>query len=765
LKTLNYILVLLLGLGLTVGDAVAQDDGLVSPVYGWHSYTSHKRVTEISVLGDSAYAITAGGLIRHNLATRENVLFSTVEGLSNVDPSAVLADLDSRKVFIGYKDGSINYFDPDGQLHVVTDIARTDQFTTKRINHLFSNAGLLYLATDFGVVVYDIAARETRFSATKIAGNATGSLVNAVTVAQGRIWISMENLGIWSIDVDDARTTLPDLWRREDGLNALPSGRSSFICSQGELVFAQIGDTIFQKRPQQNWQRSNFPIERWNYLNAAGGNVYATYRRSGLAILYPDSNLVLGDNLGKISCVAVSKFGDALIGDSLGGLQTIQFGTGFSEIGPACPKNNNVADMAAAHGELYVAPKGRSGSSARAYDKSGIPFYDLHQDGWHVTDHISGPLTSVYQDFYRVAIDSISAHAMLGSWGEGMVEMLHGEFQRYLNNTNSGLHAGITGHLVSGLQYDPAGNLWITQGLNDVPLQCLTPDGQWYSFQSPFSLNAYGLIIDDLGNKWMINNAQGIVVFNDNYTPADKTDDNWRQITSNFGQGSLPNNSVFCMAQDHDLQVWIGTSEGVTIMYDPTLLYTTDFQDAACPIIDGYCLFRDQQVNDIAVDGYNRKWIATENGVFLVNLDGTAVITHFTEANSPLLDDDVRSLTIDPQTGEVFFGTAKGIVSYIGDAIDGLPNAETLYTYPNPAYVDQTTPIMIKGMRSFSKVKIATASGRLVRELDSQGGEVPWDLQDTFGNRITPGIYLVMVSDPDGKGAGIAKIAILEKQN
>ena len=762
LKTLRHILLLLLSLYCGGASVSAQDEGLVAPVYGWHAYTSHKSVIEISVMGDTAYVITAGGLIVHDMRTAENHLYTTIEGLSSVDPSAVLADPLTRRVFVGFKDGTINYFDTDGQIHVVTDITRNQQFTTKRINHLFAKDGLLYIATDFGVVVYDILARETQYSVVKIANNATGSVVSSVAIAQGRLWVTMGTLGVWSVDLQAGSPSQPDLWEKESGRAALPLGRSNYICMASEEVYAQVNDTIFKKLPGLPWQRSAFPEEEWNYFNSDGANVYGTFRRSGFVLQYADGNMVQGDNLGKIMCTAVSRYGSAMIGDSLGGFQTLRFGEGFFEIGPDCPKNNNVADMAAAFGELYIAPKGRAGSSSRAYDKSGIQFYGLHKDGWKVTDFLTGPLTDVYQDFYRVAIDTATGRCIVGSWGEGLVEMLHGEYVRSYNASNSGLHNGLNGHLVAGVAFDEFGNLWIAQDLNDVALQCLTPDGQWYSYRAPFTMYAFGLTLDALGNKWMTNNGAGIAVFNDNFTPADPSDDNWVQLTADYGRGNLPNNTVFCIAEDHDLQVWIGTSEGVTIMYDPSLLYTSDFQDAACPIIDGYCLFRDQQVNDIAVDGYNRKWIATENGVFLVNLDGTAVLEHFTEANSPLFDDDVRSIAIDPQTGEVFMGTAKGVISYIGDAVQGLPNAETLYAYPNPAYVDQATPVMIKGMRAFSSVKVTTAAGRLVRTLDAQGGEVPWDLHDTWGNPVNPGIYLLMVADPDGKGAGIAKITVLE---
>ena len=151
------------------------------------------------------------------------------------------------------------------------------------------------------------------------------------------------------------------------------------------------------------------------------------------------------------------------------------------------------------------------------------------------------------------------------------------------------------------------------------------------------------------------------------------------------------------------------------------------------------------------------------NGVYLINLDGTALLTHFTEENSPLPDNEVVALAIDHSTGEVFFGTSKGTVSYMGDAIDGRPDASELYVFPNPVAWDHDGIIMIKGMPQNASIKIANVAGQVVRELESFGGEVAWDGLDAFGKRANPGIYLAMVADPDGKGSGIVKFAILER--
>jgi hypothetical protein len=745
---------------------LAQHEGLIAPVYGWHAYVSQQYILEMTSVGDTVYAITEGGMFSYRLLTGEVREFTTVDGLSSIDPTTVVGDDSSHRVFIGYQDGTINYIDREGKLHFISDIARNEQFTSKRINHFRVDAGLLYIATDFGLVVYDISAKETKYAVTKVADNPTGVVVRDLAIAENKIWLAMGSLGVWSARLDDPNISYPGRWVEESGLGGLPLGTSNFITDDGQSLFAQVGDTIFQKLHGQSWTRSVFDDRPYNFFNSAGGNVFATYPPDSAVIRYPDGHLIRLNN-GDVIKSAYVVDGTVFLGDKFAGMMRFRPGIGLETVGPFGPRNNNVQGLAAHNGELYIAPSGRPSSTIRAYDKSGIPYFDLHKDGWKISDHRNGALAvgDVYQDFLCATFNPLDGHCFIGSWGEGIVEMNGGEVVRTYTAANSGLTPSAPGHLVGDMAVDDVGNLWIVQAINDYPLNMKTPDGQWMAYQAPYNMLPWGIMIDDLGNKWIIDKGTGIVIFNDNFTPEILSDDRWLKLTTAFGNGNLPNSTVNAIVQDDDLQVWIGTNEGMTILYDPSLLWTSDFQDAACPIIDGYCLLRDQQVNDIAVDGYNRKWIATENGVYLVNLDGTELLEHFTSANSPLFDNRVRSLTIDGTTGEIFFGTSKGVVSYVGDAIDGLPDAENLYAYPNPIMADAETPVMIKGMKKFSTVKVATASGRLVRELDSHGGEVAWDLMDSYGNRVTPGIYLLMVSDPDGKGAGITKVAIVERKN
>src|SRR6185503_11786242 len=141
---------------------------------------------------------------------------------------------------------------------------------------------------------------------------------------------------------------------------------------------------------------------------------------------------------------------------------------------------------------------------------------------------------------------------------------------------------------------------------------------------------------------------------------------NTKKLTAATGNGLLPSTYVFCMAEDQDGEIWIGTDKGIAVFYTPESVFSGDNFDAQQILIeqDGHVqiLLETELIQSIAIDGANRKWIATLNsGVFLMSPDGITQIHHFDITNSPLFSNDVRSVSINQQTGEVYFGTAKGI--------------------------------------------------------------------------------------------------------
>jgi hypothetical protein len=167
-------------------------------------------------------------------------------------------------------------------------------------------------------------------------------------------------------------------------------------------------------------------------------------------------------------------------------------------------------------------------------------------------------------------------------------------------------------------------------------------------------------------------------------------------------------------------------------------------------------------VQAIAVDDANRKWIATANsGVFLMSEDGTKQIYHFDESNSPLFNNDVRTIAINHKTGEVYFGTAKGIIEFRGDATEGNEDCSGMYAFPNPVKPDYEGPIAIKGMMENSTVKITDVSGTLVYEVKSEGGQALWFGKNFKGERVSTGVYMAFCTNEDGSQKCVTKILFI----
>ncbi|HHG86267.1 MAG TPA: Por secretion system protein, partial [Bacteroidetes bacterium] len=271
------------------------------------------------------------------------------------------------------------------------------------------------------------------------------------------------------------------------------------------------------------------------------------------------------------------------------------------------------------------------------------------------------------------------------------------------------------------------------------------------------------ITIDDFGNKWIIANGAGIAVYNENGTLDDASDDNFKRLNVVQGAGGLPNNSVYAITKDRKGLIWVGTLEGIAVYASPGSVFSDNFADASCPVIDGFCLLRDQRVSTIAVDGANRKWLGTNTGVYVVNPQGNRLLEHYTTENSPLFSDEIRDIQIDPSTGEIFIGTAKGLISLMGDATRGKETSKDLYVFPNPIPYDYDGTVAITCSVTDAEVRITNVAGQLVRALDALGGQAIWDFRDVAGRRLAPGIYLAMVTSSEGKNAGIAKFVVLER--
>lgn len=274
------------------------------------------------------------------------------------------------------------------------------------------------------------------------------------------------------------------------------------------------------------------------------------------------------------------------------------------------------------------------------------------------------------------------------------------------------------------------------------------------------------ITFDEFGKKWVIVNGSGIFVFDDNGTIDNTSDDQFKKLTGDEKNGKLPSVDVRAIARDKEEALWVGTAKGVAVFYNPGAVFTNANFDAQQILIfqDGYYqyLLESEIVTAIAIDGANRKWFGTQNGgVFLMSPDGTKQLANFNISNSPILSNNILSIGINEKTGEVFFGTDKGIIAYRSDATEGSESCEGLKVFPNPVREYYDGPIAISGLAANANVKITDVSGSLVYETTANGGTATWYGKNFSGNRMQTGVYIVLASDAEGQNTCVSKIMLI----
>jgi hypothetical protein len=275
------------------------------------------------------------------------------------------------------------------------------------------------------------------------------------------------------------------------------------------------------------------------------------------------------------------------------------------------------------------------------------------------------------------------------------------------------------------------------------------------------------LLIDNSNYKWGVIHEGGLFVYNDNNTIENSTDDEYKILNTTLGNGNLPSTNIRTIEKDIDGEIWIGSDQGIAVIYSPELAFTGYNFDAQQILIQegeyGQYLLSSEKINCIEIDGANRKWIGTENsGLFLLSEDGTEEVLHFTKENSPIFSNKIIDICINHENGEVFIGTDLGLMSYRSDATVGEIKQNKTFVFPNPVKENYRGNIAINKLVRDARVKITDINGNLVFETIANGGQANWDGMNYNNERVGTGVYLVFSTDENGYEQAVSKILFIK---
>ena len=389
-----------------------------------------------------------------------------------------------------------------------------------------------------------------------------------------------------------------------------------------------------------------------------------------------------------------------------------------------------------------------------------------------------------YVDICCVDVDPHDPEHVFAGGRCGLYEFKNGQLITYYNKDNSPLMGAndrgtLLGNdyvLVLGILFDSKGSLWVLNSLAEgVSLLELTSDHQWISHHHTELEDEKGITIPGLSK--MMFDSHGLLWFVNNFwnTPALFCYDTNQDVILKYDQIVNQDNTKYspyhinCIAEDKEGNIWIGTDVGPFMIQENEIGQpTVTFYQVKVPRNDGtnYAdyLLNNVDISSMAIDGANRKWFGTNGaGVFLISSDNMKQEENFTTENSNLLYNNISSISINQQSGEVFFLSDNGLCSYQSNAI--APSQEMtkdhISVYPNPVTPDYTGLVTITGLTYDADVKITTATGAIVAEGRSNGGMFNWDCRNKQGKRVASGVYMIITATSDGKKGTVGKIAVI----
>ena len=748
--------------------AAAQNN--LPAVGSWREHLPYQAAIDVTASSRKVYCATPYSLFTIDLQTQELERISKVAGLAETGISTIRFDSAARKLYIAYSNSNLDILDENG-LHNLPDLKRENISGDKNIYHIYPDNNRCYLSTGLGVLVIDPARVEVKDS-WFIGANGGYVRTNAFTRSNGFFYAATDE-GLKRTATTTANPADFRNWQTVSGTAGLPAGSARSVVSWQNRTLALQNDSIFA---ESGGAWSLFFTNGWPILsiNISENRLFVCERRTSGAsqVLVLNTNGGIQKTLQQPGVIsypqnAISVKGEEWVADRFGGLAHAT-GSTYETFKPNSPADVATGALAAANNIVYATAGSVNDSWNYQYNRSGI--FRLAGGNWTNYNQYSYSKLDTLMDFITVAIDPRDGSVWGGSYGGGLLHIkTDNALDIYKQNSPIAPTVGDpASYRVSGLAFDADNNLWVANFGADHQLHVLKNNGAWRSFAAPFLLNlnaAAQIVIDDANQKWIVSPmSNGIIVFDDNNTIDNPGDDRWRLYKYGTGIGNLPSNEVRSIAKDKSGFIWVGTADGIGVIQCPQEAFLTGCE-AVLPIIkDGNFanyLFKGQEVRSIAVDGADRKWVATASGAWLVSPDGDRVLAHFTEDNSPLLSSDIKSLVIDGSSGEVFFATARGICSFRGSATEAAETNGHVLVFPNPVPPDFHGTIGIRGLPENSIVKITETNGRLVYQTRALGGQAGWDGRDYRGNRAASGIYLVLATDDSHQEKVVTKIVLV----
>lgn len=729
----------------------------------WTGYFSYRSISALTQSEGKVYAAAQNSVFTYELETNQLETISTIQGLTGEQISAIHYAEEQGILFVGYASGLIDLILPDGNVRTLVAIRDKPVILPqeKIINSFHEFENTLYIASGFGISLFDLNRLE--FDDSYFIGpNGSRIPIEQTLVFENYIYAASPTAGL--LRAVATNSNLID-YRNWETLDA--TGWLGLAAQEVQLVGVKTDRSL------QEYNGTSFSTVET--LPAVPVDFQSS--NSGYVITLADGVLVYDQSLSRIQTypllaefpglytAGIALDGQVYAGTSQSGMLLWSNTTSSPlQIVPDGPLRNDPFSIEASRDELWVVYGDYSGNyNPYPLKQRGISHLTA-ENGWYSLpyDQLLGA-----NNITNITLNSEDpTQVFLSSFNQGLLEVVEEVPIQIYDEVNSGLSdipVNPTDVRINGAAFDRNGTLWMNNSqvenalarktgdqIQGISIADLIPDWQMVEGYTD-------LVIGRLQNVYFGSSNRGLIA----YDP-----DANRFVRFDAERSNLPSNNVQAVEVDANGTLWIGTAQGLRVVFSPAQIFENPELQARPIIIEengiAVELLNDQVIRSIAVDGNNNKWVGTiSSGVFYFSANGQETLLQFDTTNSPLPSNDIQDISIDPASGEVYFATPLGLVSYSGFAVEASENLENARVFPNPVRPQFTGQVTIDGLTERANVKITDLNGNLVYEEVSEGGSIQWDTTVFGGAKVASGVYFILITGEDAIETKVVKLMII----
>ena len=755
----------------------------------WESFFSYNLISGIDSAQSKIYFASYNSIFSYDIYSFQTEKFDTLNGLSGDEISAFYHSESNDIIAIGYKSGFLQIIDltTDTIINIYDILNKpTIPANSKKINHFSETDSQLIISTGYGISVYNLG--EFEFGDTYYIGDFASLLnITSTIVDDNYIYASSPNLGILRADLD---VSLIDYNNWENIYNA--DVKKLFKNQNKILFYDDISLMMIENGQIINLLTLENQITEINSSDSEivilSGNECLIYNSDLTQLI----NIFDSDTYSSSFNIALVQNNKTYIGTNEKGVLVIDnLTTDFNYLKPDGPTENNIFSVETLNNNTWVSYGGYSEYfNPYPLKFSGLSSYNESLGEWLNINKDSIPDQAV--NLNNIAINPFNNNnVFVSSFHGGLLELDNFNLVELYDNNNSGLESLVASDpdyesiRISDIEFDKNGILWILNSRVDSPLKSFNVEtNNWSSydftqiindgFQDELGFN--DIELDSYGNIWIASLRSGLIGFNNNSgTPI------LRKVFSQ-DQSNMPSSYVKSIAVDNNNHLWIGTIQGLRVLYNTSSFFDTSIVSTQQIVIleDGIPreLLEQQYITDIEVDGANNKWVATiGSGVFYFSPNGQQTIYHFTKENSPLPSNNINDVSVNQINGKVYFATDQGLVSFATGSSSSSDDFTNSYIYPNPvrpSFNTQFDKVKITNLTENVNIKITDIEGNLVAEaqsninarynnfnLEIDGGTAFWNGKNLRNKQVSSGVYIIMLSDLQSYETKILKLMII----